>query len=68
MPKKKKGKGNKLARMSDEERVRYLQHRAELEMEAKRRKQQLIAVFIKVNFIYGIKLERDYMFVNFWSS
>ncbi|KAH0955823.1 hypothetical protein HN011_004340 [Eciton burchellii] len=47
MPKKKKGKGNKLARMSDEERVRYLQHRAELEMEAKRRKQQLIAVFIK---------------------
>ncbi|XP_012061368.1 PREDICTED: coiled-coil domain-containing protein 65 [Atta cephalotes] len=47
MPKKKKGKGNKLARMSDEERVRYLQHRAELELEAKRRKQQLIAAFTK---------------------
>lgn len=48
MPKKKKGKGNKLARMSDEERARYLQHRAELELEAKRRKQQLIAIFTKV--------------------
>ncbi|KAG5345686.1 DRC2 protein, partial [Acromyrmex heyeri] len=47
MPKKKKGKGSKLARMSDEERVRYLQHRAELELEAKRRKQQLIAAFTK---------------------
>ncbi|KAL0101538.1 hypothetical protein PUN28_018988 [Cardiocondyla obscurior] len=47
MPKKKKGKGNKLARMSDEERARYLQHRAELELEAKRRKQQLIAAFTK---------------------
>ncbi|KAG7208915.1 hypothetical protein KM043_015095 [Ampulex compressa] len=47
MPPKKKGKGNKLARMTDEERARYLQHRAELELEAKRRKQQLIAVFTK---------------------
>ncbi|XP_011694704.1 PREDICTED: coiled-coil domain-containing protein 65 [Wasmannia auropunctata] len=47
MPKKKKGKGSKLARMSDEERARYLQHRAELELEAKRRKQQLIAAFTK---------------------
>ncbi|XP_015597394.1 dynein regulatory complex subunit 2 [Cephus cinctus] len=45
--KKKKGKASKLARMSDEERTRYLQHRAELELEAKRRKQQLIAVFTK---------------------
>jgi len=51
MPKKKKGKGSKLARMSDEERVRYLQHRAELELEAKRRKQQLIAAFTKVHSI-----------------
>ena len=47
--KKKKGKGSKLARMSDEERLRYLQHRAEIELEAKRRKQQLIAAFAKVN-------------------
>lgn len=47
MPKK-KGKANKLARMSDEERARYLQHRAELELESKRRKQQLIAAFTKV--------------------
>ncbi|XP_033226313.1 dynein regulatory complex subunit 2-like [Belonocnema kinseyi] len=45
--KKKKGKSSKLARMSDEERARYLQHRAEIELEAKRRKQQLIAVFTK---------------------
>lgn len=46
--KKKKGKASKLSRMSDEERIRYLQHRAEIELEAKRRKQQLIAAFTKV--------------------
>ncbi|XP_066600429.1 dynein regulatory complex subunit 2-like [Prorops nasuta] len=44
---KKKSKGRKLDRMNEEERARYLQHRAELELEAKRRKQQLIATFIK---------------------
>lgn len=54
-PKKKKGKGSKLTRMSDEEKLRYLQHRAEIELEAKRRKQQLIAVFTKVYKIYKIK-------------
>ena len=48
----KKGKDkNKLARMSEEERIRYLQHRAELEEEAKRRKQQLISTFMKVIFL-----------------
>lgn len=41
------GKGNKLARMSEEERLRYLQHRADMEEEARRRKQQLIATFMK---------------------
>lgn len=46
---KKKGKDkNKLARMTEEERQRYLQHRADMEEEAKRRKQQLIATFMKV--------------------
>lgn len=44
---KKKGAANKLARMSEEERARYLQHRAEIEEEARRRKQQLIAIFMK---------------------
>ncbi|KAG7308456.1 hypothetical protein JYU34_005663 [Plutella xylostella] len=43
----KKPKVNKLARMSDEERARYLQHRADLEEEARRRKRELIARFIK---------------------
>lgn len=45
-----KGKGNKnkLARMSEDERLRYLQHRADMEEEARRRKQQLIATFMKV--------------------
>uniref|UniRef100_A0A2H1V0G5 Dynein regulatory complex subunit 2 n=1 Tax=Spodoptera frugiperda TaxID=7108 RepID=A0A2H1V0G5_SPOFR len=43
----KKGKVNKLAKMSDEERARYLQHRADLEEEARRRKQELIHRFIK---------------------
>lgn len=47
---KKKGAANKLAKMSEEERARYLQHRADMEEEARRRKQQLIAVFLKVNF------------------
>lgn len=52
---KKKGKDkNKLARMSEEERLRYLQHRAELEEEAKRRKQQLISTFMKVKIISSI--------------
>lgn len=48
MGKKKRG-ANKLARMSDEERARYLQHRADIEEESRRRKQQLIAVFMKVS-------------------
>lgn len=48
MPPKRKGKANKFARMSEEERARYMQHRAELELEAKRRKQQLVAIFSKV--------------------
>ncbi|KAI5634607.1 sperm tail domain-containing protein [Phthorimaea operculella] len=43
----KKGKVNKLARMSDEERARYLQHRADIEEEARRRKRELISRFIK---------------------
>lgn len=43
------GKSNKLARMSEEERLRYLQHRADMEEEARRRKQQLIATFMKVS-------------------
>ncbi|XP_072948787.1 dynein regulatory complex subunit 2-like [Epargyreus clarus] len=43
----KKSKVNKLARMSDEERARYLQHRADLEEEARRRKRDLVARFIK---------------------
>ncbi|KAI4482678.1 hypothetical protein M0804_008531 [Polistes exclamans] len=47
MPPKRKGKASKFARMSEEERARYMQHRAELELEAKRRKQQLIAIFSK---------------------
>lgn len=57
---KKKGKNNKnkLARMSEDERLRYLQHRAELEEEAKRRKQQLIATFMKV-FTNKIKYLND---------
>ncbi|KAG5900186.1 hypothetical protein JTB14_035331 [Gonioctena quinquepunctata] len=45
--KKKKSLANKLAKMSDDERARYLQHRADIEEEAKRRKEQLIATFLK---------------------
>lgn len=61
----KKGKDkNKLARMSEEERIRYLQHRAELEEEAKRRKQQLISTFMKVIFFSlrrcKVEIRRNY--------
>ncbi|GLH07659.1 Uncharacterized protein GBIM_13111, partial [Gryllus bimaculatus] len=43
----KKGKGSRLARMTEEERARYMQHRAALEEEARRRKQQLVATFMR---------------------
>lgn len=45
---KKKSKANKLARMSEEEKIRYLQQRAAIEEEARRRKEQLISIFLKV--------------------
>lgn len=44
----KKGKANKLAKMSEEERARYMQMRADVEEEARRRKVQLISLFMKV--------------------
>lgn len=48
MGKKKKGGNNKLAKMSDEDRARYLQHRADIEEESRRRKQELINTYLKV--------------------
>ncbi|KAI5718565.1 hypothetical protein M8J77_023122 [Diaphorina citri] len=45
-PKKKSGK-DKLAKMSSEDRLRYLQHRAALEEEAKRRREQLVSTYLK---------------------
>ncbi|XP_043796946.1 dynein regulatory complex subunit 2 [Apis laboriosa] len=56
MTRKRKNKRSKLARMTEEERIRCMQHRIELELEAKRRKQQLIAVFAKN------KLKREEVF------
>ncbi|PBC26104.1 dynein regulatory complex subunit 2 [Apis cerana] len=56
MTRKKKNKRSKLVRMTEEERIRCMQHRIELELEAKRRKQQLIAVFTKN------KLKREEVF------
>nr|NP_611708.2 uncharacterized protein Dmel_CG30259 [Drosophila melanogaster]AAF46888.3 uncharacterized protein Dmel_CG30259 [Drosophila melanogaster] len=47
MGKKGKGKGNKLANMSEEERARYLQMRADMEEETRRRKMQLISMYMK---------------------
>lgn len=48
MARKKNKKGNKLARMNDEEKLRYLQHRAAVEEETRRRKEQLVAAYLKV--------------------
>ncbi|XP_060850835.1 dynein regulatory complex subunit 2-like [Rhopalosiphum padi] len=47
MAPKKNKKSNKLARMSDEEKLRYLQHRAAIEEETKRRKEHLVATYLK---------------------
>ncbi|KAF3423455.1 hypothetical protein E2986_10533 [Frieseomelitta varia] len=44
---RKRKKSSKLVRMNEEERMRYMQHRLEFELETKRRKQQLIAIFTK---------------------
>lgn len=56
---KKKSLANRLARMSDEERARYLQHKADIEEEARRRKEQLIAIFMKVRESRGYRLYND---------
>lgn len=60
MAPKKKGKGSKLSRMTEEERARYLQHRAAIEEEARRRKQQLIATFMKVKLYNILKFNSAY--------
>lgn len=48
---KKKGKANKLARMSEDERIRYLQQRAAIEAEIKMRREKLISEFMKVRIL-----------------
>ncbi|KAF5293690.1 hypothetical protein FQA39_LY03175 [Lamprigera yunnana] len=45
--KKKGGLATRLARMSDEERAKYLQRKADIEEEARRRKEQLLTNFMK---------------------
>ena len=45
---KKKGPSDRLAKMSDDEKARYLLRRAEVEEEARRRKQELVATYLKV--------------------
>lgn len=45
---KKKSLASRLAKMSDEERARYLQMKADQEEEARRRKEQLVTAFMKV--------------------
>lgn len=52
MAPKKNKKGNKLARMSDEEKLRYLQHRAAVEEETRRRKEHLVATYLKVKCFF----------------
>ncbi|XP_065208886.1 dynein regulatory complex subunit 2-like [Planococcus citri] len=52
MAPKKKNRGNKLARMTEEEKLRYLQHKAAMEEEAQRRKQELVATFLKTKMIH----------------
>lgn len=47
---KKKSLAGRLAKMSDEERARYMQMKADQEEEARRRKEQLVTSFMKVKF------------------
>lgn len=55
-PKKKgKGKGDKLARMSVEQRQQYLDRRAAQEAESNRRKEELVAGFLKVTVTVAIR-------------
>lgn len=42
-----------MAKMSEEERLRYLKARADIEEEARRRKEQLIALYMKVRMEYS---------------
>jgi len=57
MAPKKNKKGNKLARMNDEEKLRYLQHRAAIEEETRRRKEHLVATYLKVTLTMPRKFE-----------
>ena len=55
MAPKKKTKATKLANMSEEERLRYIQHKALMEEEVHRRKRQIVGTFTNVNiFIHHV--------------
>lgn len=54
--KKKGGLANRLAKMSDDERAKYLQRKADMEEEARRRKEQLVATFMKVDQVFNFFL------------
>ncbi|XKL67972.1 hypothetical protein PGB90_003463 [Kerria lacca] len=62
MGSKKKNKAKKLARMTEEERLRYLQHRAAIEKEVQRRKQELITTYLRT------KLEHEEAFLRLNSA
>lgn len=49
MAPKKRTKAIKLANMSEEERLRYIQHKAIMEEEVHRRKRQIIGTYASVN-------------------
>ena len=48
MPPKKTNKSSKLARMNEQERVRYLERKMAEEEESKRKKEDMICTFVKV--------------------
>jgi hypothetical protein len=47
---KKVGKASKLAKMNEQERAKYLERKMAEEEEVKRRKEEMITVFMKVSF------------------
>jgi hypothetical protein len=50
---KKLGKTSKLAKMNEQERAKYLEKKMAEEEEVKRRKEEMVAVFLKVSSVFG---------------
>jgi len=61
---KKVGKTSKLAKMNEQERAKYLEKKMAEEEEVKRRKEEMITVFMKVRFsLYNWSMGKGHVVV-----